>query len=196
LPILSGIGHDRDSSVLDRVSHTSVKTPTAAAEHLLNTLSQEAFRLDTDAEKLKMTAQNILETNMQQLKINSDRLRLNTRERIHTAELLIERREASLLNTSKRVVLQKSQWIEMQYSNLQYRASSSIGQLKHQTEVMEKTLTGFSPDILIQRGFSLTLHNGKIVKSIHDLSAGSEICTHLRDGKIYSTIDKTEIQNG
>ncbi|MCE5175586.1 MAG: exodeoxyribonuclease VII large subunit [Bacteroidales bacterium] len=196
LPILSGIGHDRDSSVLDRVSHTSVKTPTAAAEHLLNTLSQEAFRLDTDAEKLKMTAQNILETDMQQLKINSDRLRLNTRERIHTAELLIERREASLLNTSKRVVLQKSQWIEMQYSNLQYRASSGIGQLKHQTEVMEKTLTGFSPDILIQRGFSLTLHNGKIVKSIHDLSAGSEICTHLRDGKIYSTIDKTEIQNG
>ena len=195
LPILSGIGHDRDFSVLDRVAHTSVKTPTAAAEFLLNTLAQEAFRLDENSEKLKSAVQRLLEAYKNQLRANSDRLRVNARERIHTAELLIERREADLRSRSSRLLMQKNQWVEMQYSNLVYRTRASLDQLRHKTEIVEKTLAGFSPDLLIKRGFSLTLHQGKIVKSVLELSEGAEICTRLRDGMIYSTIDKTEIKN-
>jgi len=195
LPILSGIGHDRDSSVLDRVANTSVKTPTAAAEYLVSSMAQEAFRLDSNSEKLNVTTQRLLEAYKQQLKVNSDRLRLNVRERIHGAELMVERRETEIRNQVNRLILKKNQWVEMQYSNLLYRSKSNLDQRKHKTEILEKTLAGFSPDILIKRGFSLTLHNGKIVKSVLDLSQGTEICTRLRDGLIYSTIDKTEIQN-
>jgi len=195
LPILSGIGHDRDSSVLDRVANTSVKTPTAAAEYLVSSMAQEAFRLDSNSEKLNVTTQRLLEAYTQQLKVNSDRLRVNVRERIHGAELMVERRETEIRNQVNRLILKKNQWIEMQYSNLLYRSKSNLDQRKHKTEILEKTLAGFSPDILIKRGFSLTLHNGKIVKSVLDLSQGTEICTRLRDGLIYSTIDKTEIQN-
>ncbi|MDD4921946.1 MAG: exodeoxyribonuclease VII large subunit [Bacteroidales bacterium] len=195
LPILSGIGHDRDSSVLDRVAHTSVKTPTAAAEYLLSTISQEAFRLDTNSEKLTLAVQKQMEELRLQLKSHSDHLRLHARERIHAAELMTERREADLMNRSSRMLSLKNQWIESLYSNLQHRTQACLEQHKHQTEIKEKTLAGFSPDILIKRGFSLTLHNGKIVRSVQDLSAGAEICTRLWDGKIYSHIDKTEIKN-
>lgn len=191
-PILSGIGHDRDSSVLDRVAHTSVKTPTAAAEHLSSAMSQEAFRLDVNSGRLSDAVKSRMEAFKQQLKVNSDRLRLNTRERIHAAELMTERLAAELMNRSGRLLLQKNQWIEMQYSNLQHRTFACLDQLRYKTEMMEKTLAGFSPDVLIKRGFSLTLHNGKVVKSIHDLSAGAEICTRLRDGNIYSIVEKTE----
>jgi len=117
------------------------------------------------------------------------------RERVHVADLLIERRAAELVSQSGRVLLRKKQRIEMNYSNLMYRTNSSLEQFKHRTEMLEKTLTGFSPDILIRRGFSLTLHNGRIVKSILDLSDGDEISTHLRDGVAYSKINKTEINN-
>lgn len=195
LPILSGIGHDRDSSVLDRVANTSVKTPTAAAEYLVSSMAQEAFRLDTSSEKLNVVTLRLLEAYKQQLKVNSDRLRLNVRERIHGAELMVERRGTEIRNQVNRLILQKNQLIEMQYSNLLYRSKSNLDQRRHKTEILEKTLAGFSPDILIKRGFSLTLQNGKIVKSVLDLPRGTEICTRLRDGLIYSIIDKTEIQN-
>jgi len=195
LPILSGIGHDRDLSVLDRVAHTSVKTPTAAAEYILGLFSQEAYRLDNNLNKLHQSVQSVMEAYKLQLKANSDRLRLNARERIHLADLLIERRKAELENQSNRVLLQNKQLIEMHYSTLLHRTNTSLEQFKHKTELMEKTLAGFSPDILIKRGFSLTLHNGKVVKSVLELSGGDEISTRLRDGVVYSKIDKTEIKN-
>ena len=195
LPILSGIGHDRDLSVLDQVSKVSVKTPTAAAEYLLSSLSQEAYRLDTNSNKFHQSVQTLMDTYKQQLNANSDRLRLHARERIHLADLLIERREAELKNQSRYLLLQKIQRVEMHYSNLLQRTNSSLQQFKHQSEMMDKTLAGFSPEILIKRGFSLTLHNGKIVKSVQDLSNGEEIVTRLRDGMVYSTINKTENNN-
>jgi len=195
LPILSGIGHDRDLSVLDQVSKVSVKTPTAAAEYLLSSLSQEAYRLDTNSNKFHQSVQTLMDAYKQQLSANSDRLRLHARERIHLADLLIERREAELKNQSRHLLLQKIQRVEMHYSNLLQRTNSSLQQFKHQSEMMDKTLAGFSPEILIKRGFSLTLHNGKIVKSVQDLSNGVEIVTRLRDGMVYSTINKTEQNN-
>jgi len=195
IPILSGIGHDRDLSVLDRVSNVSVKTPTAAAEYLLSNLSQEAYRLDTNSNRFHQSVKTLMETYKQQLSVNSDHLRLHARERIHSADLLIERREAELKNQTRHLLLQKKQLVEIHYSNLLQRTKSSLEQFKHQREVMEKTLAGFSPEILIKRGFSLTLHNGIIVKSVQDLSNGEEICTFLRDVMVYSTINKKELNN-
>lgn len=195
IPILSGIGHDRDLSVLDRVSNVSVKTPTAAAEYLLSNLSQEAYRLDTNVNRFHQSVKSLMEAYKQELSVNSDRLRLYARERIHLADLLIERREAELKNQTRHLLFQKKQLLDMHYTNLVHRTNSSLEQFKHQSEMMEKTLAGFSPEILIKRGFSLTLHNGIIVKSVQDLMSGEEICTYLRDGLVYSTINKTELKN-
>ena len=195
LPILSGIGHDRDSSVLDRVAHTSVKTPTAAAEYLIDTLAQQAQILDANHEKLGLAVQRIMDDLKQQLKTDSDRLRLSTRECIHSAELVVERRDADLKNRCNRILMQRNQQVEMQYSNLMHRSQARLEQLRHQVELVEKTLAGFSPEILVKRGFSLTLQNGRIVKSVEDLAPGAAITTRLRDGIIYSTIDKTEIRH-
>lgn len=195
LPILSGIGHDKDSSVLDRVANTSVKTPTAAAEYILSTMAQQGYRLDTNMDRLFITVQRHIEAGKHQLQKHSDRLRSLARERIHLAQLLTERRESELFNRSGSLLMQKKQWIEMQFANLMHRTRNHLDQQKHRTELLEKSLASFSPDIMIQRGFSLTLHNGKIVKSVLLLPVGAAICTRLRDGLIYSTIDKTEIQN-
>jgi len=196
LPILSGIGHERDSSVLDRVAHTSVKTPTATAEYLLANITQQAYRLDINADKLILTGQSLMDAYRQKLQTSSESLKSRTRERIYVAQLMIERRKSNLLNRSENFLIQKNQLIVIQSSNLTHRAYATLDQIKYRLELMSKTVSSYSPDIMIKRGFSLTMCNGKIIKSAHELSVGSEICTQLRDGKIYSTINKTEIQNG
>jgi exodeoxyribonuclease VII large subunit len=195
LPILSGIGHDRDISVLDRVAHTSVKTPTAAAEHLLSHFSQEAYRLEANLNELQQVVQGKLAVYKDDLKNHSERLRLIVRERIYASELMIGRSQAELKRLSVQMILQHRQRQEMSYAQLVHRTNNCLEQFKHQVTLMEKTVVGFSPEVLIERGFSLTLHNGRIVRSVSELTGGEEIGTRLRDGMVISTVNKTKKKN-
>jgi exodeoxyribonuclease VII large subunit len=195
LPLLTGIGHDRDSSVLDRVAHTSVKTPTAAAEYLLSCLSQEAYRLEANSDKFQLNVERLLDRLKQQLQTNSDRLRLNTTEKINNARLSVGRLDAELFRRSNLFLMQKKQETDMLATHLVHRAQVCLEQQKHRTEMLENQVAFFSPEIMIKKGFSLTLQQGKIVKSVHDLQQGAELQTWLRDGIIYSTIHKTDKRN-
>lgn len=144
LPIITGIGHDRDECVLDIVSHTRVKTPTAAATllitHLCNTLQQV-----TDAENvIAHYAQNRLQRHRLQLE--------------HITTLL------------------------------PHLAQRLMTEAYHSLERIQLKLEGYDPQLLLQRGYSITLHNGQIVKSTQDVKSGDEIETRLKQGTIKSII--------
>lgn len=144
LPIITGIGHDRDECVLDMVSHTRVKTPTAAATllitHLCNTLQQVA-----DAENV--IAHYAL-----------DRLQRHRLQLEHITTLL------------------------------PHLAQRLMTEAHHSLERIQLKLEGYDPQLLLQRGYSITLHNGQIVKSPQDVKSGDEIETRLKQGIIKSII--------
>lgn len=144
LPIITGIGHDRDECVLDMVSHTRVKTPTAAATllitHLCNTLQQVA-----DAENV--IAHYAL-----------DRLQRHRLQLEHITTLL------------------------------PHLAQRLMTEAHHSLERIQLKLEGYNPQLLLQRGYSITLHNGQIVKSPQDVKSGDEIETRLKQGTIKSII--------
>ena len=144
LPIITGIGHDRDECVLDMVSHTRVKTPTAAATllitHLCNTLQQVA-----DAENV--IAHYAL-----------DRLQRHRLQLEHITTLL------------------------------PHLAQRLMTEAHHSLERIQLKLEGYDPQLLLQRGYSITLHNGQIVKSPQDVKSGDEIETRLKQETIKSII--------
>lgn len=144
LPIITGIGHDRDECVLDMVSHTRVKTPTAAATllitHLFNTLQQVA------------NAENVIAHYAQ------DRLQRHRLQLEHLTTLL------------------------------PHLAQRLITEAHHSLERIQLKLEGYDPQLLLQRGYSITLHNGQIVKSTQDVKSGDEIETRLKQGTIKSII--------
>jgi exodeoxyribonuclease VII large subunit len=195
IPLLTGIGHDRDSSVLDRVAHTTVKTPTAAAEHLLDCLSREAYRLDANMDKLQQKVLQWMETFKRELQNKTERLRRNTTEGIHLANLTVERQRAELYRRSNQFVLVRKQDMDLKSAQLSHRIQSMLDQQKHRVGMLESQLESFSPEIMIKKGFSLTLFQGRILKSVQNLESGAEIETRLRDGIIHSIIQQTDIQN-
>ncbi len=144
LPIITGIGHDRDECVLDMVSHTRVKTPTAAATllitHLCNTLQQVA------------DAENVIAHYAQ------DRLQRHRLQLEHITTLL------------------------------PHLAQHLMTEAHHSLERIQLKLEGYDPQLLLQRGYSITLHNGQIVKSPQDVKSGDEIETRLKQGTIKSII--------
>ncbi len=146
LPIITGIGHDRDESILDMVSNTRVKTPTAAAALLIDNLLQVLTRIDS------------------------------AQQRITTA-------------ISQRFANQKERLSSMQ-TIIPVLAQRILSNAKHRLELLELQLQGYDPQLLLRRGYSITLHNGRAVRDPKQLKAGDEIETRVEHGSIISTVKK------
>ena len=144
LPIITGIGHDRDESILDMVSNTRVKTPTAAAALLIDNLLQVLTRIDSAQQRITMAI--------------SQRF-ANQKERLSSLQSIIP-------------VL----------------AQRILSNAKHRLELIELQLQGYDPQLLLRRGYSITLHNGRAVRDPQQLKAGDEIETRLEKGIIKSTV--------
>ena len=166
IPIITGIGHDRDESILDMVSHTRVKTPTAAAAFLIDHLRRVWERI-TNAE-----------TSINQYV--SEHLRYQ-QQRISQLATLIPTLALRRLSDSRHR-------IEMTESRLPVAIERRLSDQKHRIERLSILLQGFDPQLLLKRGYSITLHNGKAVRDPSLLKAGDEIETRVEKGTIRSVI--------
>ena len=166
LPIITGIGHDRDESILDMVSHTRVKTPTAAAALLIDHLKE---MLDT-----VMNAQNSI-TRLVQQKLSTLSAQLsNVSEAIPRLFTIVKtRQEAKIDALQQRIPML-----------LERRFLAE----NHRLQLMEEKLKALDPQLLLKRGYSITLHNGRAVKDATPLKAGDEIETRLAQGLIHSIV--------
>ena len=166
LPIITGIGHDRDESILDMVSHTRVKTPTAAAALLIDHLKE---MLDT-----VMNAQNSI-TRLVQQKLSTLSAQLsNVSEAIPRLFTIVKtRQEAKIDALQQRIPML-----------LERRLLAE----NHRLQLMEEKLKALDPQLLLKRGYSITLHNGRAVKDDTTLKAGDEIETRLAQGLIHSIV--------
>ena len=191
LPIITGIGHDRDESVLDMVSHTRVKTPTAAAAFLIAHLKQTLDRVETCEERIGRHVQTTMEV---------ERLRLaRLSERIPTLFSLVStRQQARLDSLSQRLSTAIHRQLEREQARfpiLQSRLSASIERQllknRHLIELLEQRASSLDPALLLQRGYSITLHEGKAVRNAALLKPGDQIETRLYEGTIHSQVIPT-----
>ena len=166
IPIITGIGHDRDESILDMVSHTRVKTPTAAAALLIDHLKE---MLDT-----VMNAQNSI-TRLVQQKLSTLSAQLsNVSEAIPRLFTIVKtRQEAKIDALQQRIPML-----------LERRLLAE----NHRLQLMEEKLKALDPQLLLKHGYSITLHNGRAVKDATTLKAGDEIETRLAQGLIHSIV--------
>lgn len=168
VPILAGLGHEKDVSVLDLVAHTSVKTPTAAAAYVLHALMLQSDRMETAMERLSVVSERIL--SRQTERVTQARMRLT--------------------QIGNQRFVQEFNRMERSLSRLDLAAQSSILRTKHRIEMHEQTLKGYDPITLLKRGFSVTLYKGRSVRSVAELPLGAPIKTRLADGEVESIVEK------
>lgn len=187
LPIITGIGHERDDTVLDLIAHTRVKTPTAAAEFLISKMDLAEQRLLTAIQKITSLPGLILER--EQNRIN------NLAKRIPQVVVQhIGRQEKLLLSVNS---LLKYQWAtrlqrELHKLDLHPRLANAafrkIEKEKSKIELLIHRTESLSPNNILKRGYSLTLKNGKTIRSITELQPGDLLETRFEDGSITSQV--------
>ena len=166
LPIITGIGHDRDESILDMVSHTRVKTPTAAAALLIDHLKEVLDVIEGAQMLVTRYAQQKLSILNSQLSIISEAI-----PRLFS--VVRTRQEARLDSLGQKIPM----LIERRLTNE-----------CHRLEIIEEKVRSFDPQLLLKRGYSITLYNGHAVKDAKALKAGDEIETRVEKGTIKSII--------
>jgi exodeoxyribonuclease VII large subunit len=188
LPIITGIGHERDESVLDMVSHTRVKTPTAAAAFLIGHLKAVLDAIE-DAE------QRISSIVRQQMDMEKIRL-LHLSQPIPTLFSLVRsRQEASIdrlqgnlrLSVTRRLQEERHR-LDIHSHNLMPVIERRLLRERHQLDMLNEKLEALNPELLLRRGYSITLSGGKVVKDASILKSGDELETRLSKGTVRSVV--------
>lgn len=168
LPVLTGIGHDKDQSVTDMVAWRALKTPTAVAGFLVDRTLDCENRIVEMAGSLTSAVTDILSAAGEHLS--------SLRNRIAA--------------TAGLIVRVKRERLDYHFDTLQRSASRVLRSAGEVTDRLEKSLRHLDPAGVMRRGFTLTSRNGKIVRSINEIQPEDTIITHFEDGKASSTVNE------
>ena len=190
LPIITGIGHERDESVLDMVSHIRVKTPTAAATFLISHLKEVLDVVEESQNRITRYAQQKLSTLSAQLTTLSEMI-----PRLFS--VVKTRQEARLESLQSRMISEMQQKIVSSQSRLEgfdqripILLERKLLSERHRMEMMTEKVKSLDPALLLQRGYSITLKDGKAVRDAAMLKENDIIETRLSKGTIRSKVTK------
>ena len=188
LPIITGIGHDRDESILDMVSHTRVKTPTAAAAFLIDHLKTVMDILNDSQEQILRLAQQKLTYYKTQFATIAEVLpRLFSNVKILQEARLEALNNRLILSSGSRLSTLNAQ-LSTLAEHLPILLDRRLMAEKHRLQLVEEKARSLDPTLLLSRGYSMTMKDGKIVRDPKTLRHGDEIETHLEKGTIKSIV--------
>ena len=190
LPVITGIGHERDESILDMVAHTRVKTPTAAAAFLIDHLAATLNRI----EQAQISIQRMVEHRIQHEKLHLQQLSTH----IPILFSMVRNRENARLDDYWHALLQRVM-LHLQQSKMRVELLSNkvipattnkLMAEQHKLQLLEQRVDGVNPERMLRLGYSLTYKNGYVLRNINEVKAGDEITTRLEGGIITSVVKK------
>lgn len=167
LPIITGIGHERDDTVLDSVAHTRVKTPTAAAELLIGRMDEAADQLEYLSARFREGISSFLEKEQRRIATYQTRIPSLVVRRLSDARLRV-------FNAQK---------------DLRQASATLLFRQKHRLELLQQRIGDASPEKLLSRGYSITLKDGKMVTGISQIAPGDKIVTRMHRGELTSVVN-------
>ena len=188
LPIISGIGHDRDESVVDAVAHTSVKTPTAAADFFIAHLEHTWARVGYAEECIAAGVEQAVNRSKAKIAWLESRINAAFSRAGITYSAQLERAYAMVLSAARSSVAAYLSGLSAAWGKAMATANKAVTGNLHKVELMAKAVAAADPETVLKRGYSITMADGKAVKDASLLKPGQEITTRLAKGHVTSTI--------
>ena len=168
IPVIVGIGHERDETVLDFVAHTRVKTPTAAAAFLIDNGAQQLARIDDIQNRI-----------MQDVSLLCER-----------QQRLIEQLTVRLTSAPRQRLLTEEHHTQMLQNRYMQSARFMLQNEKFRLDNLQARYLALDPALQLRRGYSLTYTaDGKLLRSAKDLQPGDQLLTRLADGNVTSKVE-------
>ena len=171
LPVLTGIGHDKDTSVADMVAHTALKTPTAVAGWLVERMAETDGWLDCAA------------------------LQLNdmTKAAMHASEVRLERLSGEVRRLSGELLTRQTLRLEHFTGLLPDAARDFLARQGVRLGNAAELIAGRSPERILRLGFAVLRAGGRAVTSAGSVAEGEQVEIEVSDGKIDATVNSGKI---
>lgn len=166
LPVFTGIGHEIDHTVADAVAHTSLKTPTAVAGFLTEINLRYDSIVEQTFDSIGQTCRQKLVAHQLEIRHLSELLRHAPASALARHRALLDQLPAALRETTR-------QYIRQQNERIGFTAA---------------VLESLDPEAVLQRGFSITTHNGTRVQSATSLHEHDELITYFYEGNVRSIV--------
>lgn len=190
LPVITGIGHDKDQSITDLVANTSLKTPTAVAEFVISTNADFISQLETYQEQILNIFNDEIESQVAILK--------DFGQSISQSMQVVVLQTNNKLDSIKNAI---QHWVEISVRGKQNKIDLVLQKIKDSTikrllqesnllQIRETSVLAKDPKTVLQQGYSITTtKDGEIIRHKKQVKKNDSITTHFGDGTITSTVN-------
>lgn len=192
LPVITAIGHDRDECVLDMVANTRVKTPTAAADFLLDNIAATARRIDDIQTTVLRCVNDRLETERSRIIRLTTAIPMQLTLAVKREERRVERLFLRLVQASRADIEREKKRTERLSFTAETAARRLIDRERHHLAMLSQRCSAVDPTTLLKRGYSITTLNGHIVSSSDQLSPGDIVETMVAEGRFKAAVTETQ----
>jgi exodeoxyribonuclease VII large subunit len=210
LPVLTGIGHEKDETVVDLVAYEQLKTPTAVAEYLLSCFLNEDEHINEMGGRLLEMANEKVGTEKVRISGMGYQCSMTVRQHLIRQNAVLQHKKLGLAHACQSATAVEHHKINITLKDIRissgrkfqecmqklestrklfiHASKSGIGQLLHHLSILENRNRYLSPLEILKRGYSITRQNGKIVKDGTLLNKGDFLETHFYKGRRKSRV--------
>ena len=192
LPVVTGIGHDKDESVADMVAAQRLKTPTAVAAWINDQLSEFDGALDTAAQAVERCATEFLASERQRLERNAAMIATQSVGATRRLELTLERYRSELRRAVEKLIADERNRMARADENLRRATDYFVRSERDRLGAMAQAVTAHDPQRIMALGFAVVSVDGHAVSDAEQLAVGTEVSVRLAKGKLKAKV----IDNG
>jgi exodeoxyribonuclease VII large subunit len=193
MPLWTGIGHTGDQSVADIVAHSAFVTPTACAQELVRRVGEWWESVAHAGARVARDAVDALEAAMGRDAAARRRLSTATRNQLSRHSERLERRVALVTSNARRQLDRAGDAVDRRAARLGPRAPDVLDRQQDRADSWRRLLAAYDIERQLERGYTITLgEDGRVLRSVAELGAGSRLITRFADGRARSTVETTE----
>lgn len=170
LPVITGIGHEKDDTVVDLVAHTRLKTPTAVAEFLIS--------------GLRGFEETILDL--------GKRVRARTEQQLNLGKQALGSLARRITVLPLRTIAAGLNSIDMFDRDLRGRSRQAVRHGRLRVDALDQAVRHLDPANVLRRGYSITRHKGKVIREASALRKWAVIETQLGEGAVTSIVQEKQ----
>ena len=214
IPVITGIGHATNETVVEMISHTNAITPTKIAEDLIQKFHNFSVPVKRAQERIAEQSRRLiiderlrLQAEVKLFRSGTERILTRNRSTLHEYARSIYRQSVFLFKSSGEYLIAIKEAIKrsafaycggmsqvLRQAVLDLKKDSSSLLKSHQSElkVLEKSIDHMSPENVLKRGYSITRLNGHAVRSFRDTKPGDRLNTMLFEGQLLSIVESSQ----
>lgn len=193
VPVISAVGHETDTTIIDFVSDLRAPTPSAAAELAVPDVRGIEDRLANIQERLNMSIMRQIRSNRVAVEARLHRIKaLSPNNRLENNKLRLDKIKLRLISLMNAQINESRMYITDSEDSVLKLFEKKLNDRKQKFLLLTEKLRGLSPLDKLTQGYSyVSDNNGKTVSSIHNVNPGDRLSIYVRDGKITAAVKET-----